>query len=224
MKKIAIIAAHPDDEAIGCGATIIKAKEQGHEIHLLYMTDGISSRNNLSEEEHYTRKLQSNLVNELIHPKTFLNLDFPDNQMDKVSLLEIIKKIEDFLLEVKADIVITHTNSELNIDHQLTHRAVMTATRPGSLTFVKKVLGFEVASSTEWSLLNNYFQPTYFIDVTDFIEKKVNFLKCYNAELRKFPHPRSIENIKCLAQLRGASICVNYAEAFVVLRELSCEF
>ena len=215
--KILIVAAHPDDEMLGCGGKILKLKNKC-DIHVIFMTDGVSSRGkNISEK----KKRRSSCIN--LFKKLDLNnpifLNFPDNQMDKIPLLKIIKKVEAILNKIKPETVITHYSECLNIDHRLTYQAVMTACRPLKESSVKKILSFEVLSSTEWAKFKNKsFDPNYYIDISKNFKNKLNALKFYKKELRKYPHSRSLVAVEALAKYRGVSSGVKYAEAFYLNR------
>ena len=215
--KILIVAAHPDDEILGCGGSISKLKDT-NDINVLFMTNGVSARrgNKIKILERKTACLK--LFKHLSLPNpTFFN--FPDNEMDKVSLLTIIKKIEKKIRDYAPDTVITHYSHCLNIDHRLTFEAVITACRPVNKLSVKKILSFEIPSSTDWALFKGKnFQPNYFIDISNHINKKLSFIKFYEDELRKYPHSRSSYLIKSLASVRGASCGVRYAEGFYLNR------
>lgn len=219
MKKIAIIAAHPDDEALGCGGTIIKHKKNGDEIHILFMTDGISARKNPSKIERDERIKGINKAKDFLKPASIDYLNFPDNKLDSVPLLEITQSIENFLSKIKADKLYTHFSNDLNVDHQITCKACITATRPGSITFVKEIYSFEVPSSTEWKI-GTPFNPQCFIDISSEIHDKEKLLECYASEMRDRPHPRSIKNAIALNQIRGSQVCLSFAEAFEILRKV----
>lgn len=223
MKKIAVISAHPDDEAFGCAGTILKHKFLGDKIDFLWLTNGIDSRKNISVEDKETRNKEFKSAVEFISPRYYETKKFPDNMLDEVAFLDIVQEIESFLLVSKPDIIYTHFYNDLNIDHKITSRAVMTASRPGSPTFVKEIYAFEVPSSTEWNYTKEQFSPDTYIDVTNFIDRKTKYLKCYSGELRKHPHPRSVENILALSQVRGATVNVEYAESFMTLRRVVLE-
>lgn len=139
-------------------------------------------------------------------------------------LLDIIKKIESVIARIKPDIIYTHHMGDLNIDHRLTTQAVLTACRPQPGFCVKKILSFEVLSSTEWQIKDSSycFYPTEYTDIFEFIEKKVEILqKAYGDELRQFPHPRSVQGVRILAQYRGIEVGYKSAEAFQIIRFLS---
>ena len=142
--------------------------------------------------------------------------------MDSIDLLDIIKSIEEFITKFKPDILVTHHINDLNIDHQILHQAVLTASRPQPSFCVKKVLSFEVPSSTEWqSSAIKAFQPNYFEDISNTLINKIEALKIYNSEMRDWPHSRSIEAVKHLAAWRGSNIGCEAAEAFVLHREIN---
>lgn len=220
-KKILVVAAHPDDEAIGCGGTIAKHLSQKDEVHLVFLADGVTSRiekkNDLKNRNHMSQKFNRLMG---IKEKNVVYFNFSDNSLDKYPILQIIKKLENIILRVKPQIIYTHHHGDLNVDHAVAHKAVMTACRPILKENVKKILSFEIPSSTDYNTQNNYliFQPNYYVNISKFIEKKISGLKCYKKEMRTPPHSRSINNIKNLASVRGNTIGVNYAEAFYVNR------
>ena len=147
------------------------------------------------------------------------NLDFPDNRMDRVALLDVTQAIEKKINELQPDIIYTHHIGDLNIDHQITHKAVMTACRPQPDFCVKEIYSFEVLSSTEWQTPGlSPFEPNVYVDITDFIETKKQVLMAYIDEMRLPPHSRSIENALRLNKYRGNVIGKQYAEAFVLTR------
>jgi len=147
---------------------------------------------------------------------------FPDNRLDSVDLLDLIKLVEAEVDAVKPAIVYTHHGSDLNIDHSLVSRAVQTACRPLPGCGVQALYGFETLSSTEWAPpeLGDAFRPNRFVDISGSLGKKLRALEAYASEMRAFPHARSLEAVQALATLRGASTGVTAAEAFQVVREL----
>lgn len=217
-KKILIVAAHPDDEVLGCGGTLIKLKKN-NKIKILFMTDGVSSRGKRIKEIIQRKKNCLDLMKYLKLPKP-LFFNFPDNQMDKVPLLKIVKKIEKILKSFKPEIIFTHYYNCLNVDHQITFKALNTAARPVGKQSIKKILCFEIPSSSEWILGNKSFKPNYYINITGQIEDKIKSLKFYENEIRKFPHSRSIEGVRSIAKFRGLSCGLKYAEGFLLVRNI----
>ena len=215
--KILIIAAHPDDEILGCGGTISKLKDNNF-IEVLFMTNGVSSRGKDKKQILRRKKACLKLFKYLSLPAPTI-FNFPDNEMDKVPLLKIVKKIENKIKSFKPDTIITHFSNCLNIDHRITFEAVTTACRPINRLSVKKILSFEIPSSTDWALFKGKnFQPNYFVDISKNLNAKINCIKFYKEELRKYPHSRSITAIKALASVRGVSCGVKYAEGYYLNR------
>ena len=219
-KKILVVAAHPDDEVLGCGGTMARHASNGDKVHVLFMSAGVGSRENVKNDEINERRICAKQASKILGSQSPQFLNFPDNRMDSISLLDVVKSIELVIQEIGPDVVYTHHIGDLNIDHQITHKAVLTACRPQPESSVKEIYSFEVLSSTEWST-NNPFIPNYFVDISDTLELKVSAIKAYNSELRTFPHARSIESIKALAKYRGASMGIRAAEAFKVERLIS---
>lgn len=219
-KIILVVAAHTDDEAMGCGGTIARHVSEGDKVHLLFMTDGVSSRDNQSNEAS-ERLSAAQLSAKIMGVSSFTNLQFPDNSMDSVPLLEIVRQVETKIVELKPEIIYTHHVGDLNIDHQITHKAVVTACRPQPNFSVKTIYSFEVISSTEWqspSLLP--FMPNIFYDISDYLDIKMQAVEAYIDEMRQIPHSRSLEHIRLLAKHRGYCVGVNAAEAFMLVREI----
>jgi len=221
-KKVLVIAAHPDDEVIGCGGTIANHVYVGDEVHVLFMTDGVSSRkNNTIKIEADFRKESAINASQILGVKSVEILSFPDNSMDAIPRLDIVKKMEDVLDKIKPSVVYTHHQGDLNIDHSITCQSVLTACRPYPSQVVKEIYSFEIVSSTEWAspLAGNTFTPNRFVDISKTIDIKISALRAYDQEMHDFPHSRSIENIEHLAKWRGASIGVLSAECFSIIRQ-----
>ena len=215
--KILIVAAHPDDEILGCGGTMIKLKNTS-DINVVFMTDGISARGVNDIKKKLRRKKCDDLFKYLKLKKPIF-FDFPDNKMDEVPLLKIVKKLETLIQKIKPKTIFTHYSDCLNIDHKITSQAVMTACRPLKDNSVKKILSFEILSSTEWAKFKNKgFEPNYFVDISGQFKKKIIAMKFYQKELRKYPHSRSLKAIESLARFRGVSSGVDFAEGFYLNR------
>lgn len=222
INSILVVAAHPDDEALGCAGTIAKHIAEGDTVSIIFMTNGVSSRNDSDENNKKERSSAMEKAMLTLGVNHFQYFDFPDNKMDSAPLLKIVKVIEAVIEQYKPSVIYSHFAHDLNIDHQLTHQAVMTACRPIKGSSVKKILSFEVLSSTEWqSTAHPNFKAQYIVDITQYWQKKKLVLDCYHEELRDFPHSRSIRCIEALATLRGASHGFEKAEAFQVERILN---
>ncbi|WP_448546861.1 PIG-L deacetylase family protein [Thalassotalea fusca] len=222
-ESVLVVSAHSDDEALGCAGTIAKHIANGDDVHVVFMTNGVSSRDtqHLHQIEAVTRKSAAQSALEVLGVKHFTQLDFPDNQMDSIPLLNVAQAIEKVIANVSPSMVYTHFLNDLNVDHQITHKAVMTACRPQTWSSVNKVLSFEVLSSTEWNSPSlSAFRPQYIVNITNFWDLKCKALQQYSEEMRAFPHSRSFECVQALATLRGASNGFEKAEGFFVERIL----
>lgn len=221
MTIVLIVVAHADDEVLGCGGTIAKHVAAGDQVSVVIMTDGVLSRILSGKSDQDERENATFNAMKILGVGNFYQLMFPDNQMDSVSLLSITQALENIISDIAPAVVYTHFAHDLNIDHRLTLKAVMIACRPQITSSVKKILSFEVLSSTEWNSSSSFtFIPQYVVNISSFWEKKLAALKCYDLEMRDYPHSRSYECVEALAVLRGASNGFNKAEAFFVERIL----
>ena len=221
-KKILIIAAHPDDEILGCGGTAARMAKEGHEIYTAILGEGITSRDDTRQREKRETEItqlkkQIHEANNIIGVKQVFVYDFPDNRFDSVPLLDIVKKVEEVKEKIKPDILFTHYEKDLNIDHRMTYRAVLTAARPMAGETIKEIYSFEVLSSTEWQFPLT-FSPDCFFDISETIDTKVEAMEKYKSELKEYPHPRSIKGIRLNAEHWGMKTGVPFAEAFKLVR------
>ncbi len=226
MKQVLVLVAHPDDEILGCGATMAKHVSEGDSVCVHILAEGVTSRD--QNRDHFSRgKELLNLKSSAVNANKILGVDFvffhelPDNRMDGVELLDVVKVVEKIIEETNPDIIYTHYVNDLNVDHQVVSKAVVTATRP--LPGIKKpmVLFFEIPSSTEWQtpVLGQFF-PNWFVNAFNTLELKIKALKKYDSELRKWPHPRSLEYVEYLARIRGASVGLEAAESFMLSKNV----
>jgi len=210
-KNILVLAAHPDDEVLGCGATISRLSSEGNNVELITFTDGASSRNQsdnrISEVEKSAKILGIN---------NFYTGEFPDNAMDSVSLLSLCKFIEE-KIAFTPDIIFTHHHGCLNVDHKMVYNATMTVFRPQRGRKID-IYSYYVPSSTDYNPLSNFMGNIYF-EVSDFVEKKMACLETvYEDEMRDYPHTRSYENLRNLMKVWGSEVGVRYAEKFQLIR------
>jgi len=219
-KRVLVIAAHADDEAFGCSGTMLRHVAEGDEVHEIFMTNGVGARNE-GDSKIAERLSMASKAAEVIGVTSVESHDFPDNRMDSVPLLEIVQSLETRISSIKPDVIYTHHHCDLNIDHRVTHEAVMTACRPVPDSHVREIFAFEVLSSTEWHISGfESFDPNMFVDISAVMESKMKVLDIYGEELRQPPHSRSMENLVRLNALRGNSVGLDYAEAFKILRYL----
>lgn len=223
-KKILIVAAHPDDEVLGCFGTVSRLIKEGYEAYTLILGEGKTSRDDkrsVDNKKNEIEILNSEIkkANDTIGIKKCFVYDFPDNRFDNVDLLDIVKVVSKVKEEIKPDIIFTHYENDLNIDHQITYKAVIIATRPMQNESVKEIYSFEVLSSTEWSYPLT-FSPDTFFDIGDTLDLKICAMKEYKSELCIYPHPRSIEGIELNAKYNGMRVGKKYVEAFKSVRVL----
>jgi LmbE family N-acetylglucosaminyl deacetylase len=225
MNRILIVAAHPDDEVLGCGGTISRFIDEGNiEVATLILGEGITSRDKNRDRESRKDEIESlkkNIIdaNKVLGVKKVFSFDFPDNRFDTVALIDIIKVIEEVKQSFVPDAIFTHFANDMNIDHVITNRAVLTVTRPMSDEPVKEIYAFEVLSSTEWNF-PLLFSPDMFVDIGHNLKKKQEAMRVYKNELREFPHPRSIEGIELNAKTWGMRLGFMYCEAFQTIRRI----
>ncbi len=225
-EKILVIVAHADDEAIGCGGTLIRHNDNGDEIRIIYMTDGVSARaEGASTEVNIAGQNRLSAQQQACHQlnvSKYYNFDFPDNRMDQISLIDITQVIEPIITEFQPSVIYTHHGGDLNVDHRIVHQAVLTACRPQPNSWVKKILSFEVNSSTEWAStsMSSAFLPNYFVEISEYQQEKQQLLEKYQEEMKPYPHTRSIEAINYLNKVRGSSVGVESAEAFMLIRAI----
>lgn len=218
-----IIAAHPDDEVLGVGATAARHANNGDKVHVLIVSEGETSRARAKSKNVAVLRNAAIASAKVLGAEKPIFLGLPDNRLDSIDFLNIVQKIEERVLLIQPEIVYTHHGGDLNLDHQIVHRAVMTAFRPIPGSSVRKLFSFETLSSTEWSSLSigPSFNPTHFVNITQTLDVKLAALNCYEMELRDYPHPRSIDAIKSLAKVRGSHVGVPAAEAFEVILDIT---
>jgi len=221
-----VIAAHPDDEVLGCGGTIARLVAEEQNVYIAILGEGVTSRYAESEEagagELEALHASSHQVATLLGVKDLFMFNFPDNRFDTIPLLNVVKAIEGVIEQVKPYAIYTQHGGDLNIDHVTVYRATLAATRPMSDCPVKQVYAYEVASSTEWSFAQfaPAFQPNVFVDISATLDIKIKAMQMYESESRPFPHPRSPEALKAIAKRWGSVAGLQAAEAFSLVREV----
>lgn len=224
-----IVVAHPDDELLGLGASMHRLiREYGVLTHVVILGEGITSRADVRDTEKWKRELEQHrkniqLAQKAIGYHTVSIHDFPDNRFDTVALLDIIKVIEREKKIFEPNIIFTHHGGDVNIDHQRTFEAVVTACRPMAEEKVKTIITFETPSGTEWRASTDprHFIPNLFISVSkENVEAKVKGMESYEFEKRDYPHPRSPEALSIQAKRWGVAIGKTYAEAFCIVRTI----
>lgn len=229
MQTVFVIAAHPDDEILGCGATMARHARAGDVVEILIVAEGATSRASSRDATADAAKLEhlreaGREAARLVGARAIHFAGLPDQRLDSIDLLDVVKMVEAHGARVRPDVVYTHHGGDLNLDHRITHQAVLTAFRPlPGATGPRAIHFFEVPSSTEWNASPSAeaFRPNHFVDVTATLDAKLRALDAYASEMRPWPHPRSREGIEALARWRGCSVGVAAAEAFATGRTLS---
>lgn len=224
---VGVIAAHPDDEVLGCGGTMARMASEGRAVHILLMADGETSRVSDAGEAIDRGRLAARIAAaesacEILGCSSVDVLGMPDNRLDGLELLDLVRHIETFVERYQPLTLLTHHAGDVNIDHRVVQDAVITACRPQNDHPVKELLFFEVPSSTEWRPPGSAeaFNPNWFVDISTTLAVKLEALQTYDSELRAFPHPRSLQAVGALAQWRGATVGVAAAEAFALGRKV----
>jgi len=222
--NVLVIAAHPDDELLGCGGTAARLAKEGHSVYMSILGEGITSRGTNREEADpgAVKELKgcSQRVADLLGVKELSLHGLPDNRFDSLHLLDVIKIVEGLIDRWKPSAIYTHHGGDLNVDHQVVSRAVLTATRPVEGHAVRELYMFEVASSTEWAFQQfaPAFRPNVFVDIEDTLALKIEGMRLYESEAREFPHPRSSTALTAIAQRWGSVVGKKAAEAFEAVR------
>lgn len=225
--SVLVVAAHPDDEVLGCGGTIAKHSQQGDIVHVHILAEGATSRSQKRDRGAWQADLSilseaADQAGKILGAQSVTLHAFPDNRMDGCELLDVVKVIEHAIAQHQPQMIYTHHSGDVNIDHRRIHEAVVTACRPTPGYPVKTLLFFEVASSTEWHVPGSAlpFMPNWFVDISETLSLKLQALETYQSELRSWPHPRSLQAVEALALWRGASVGVAAAEAFILGRKI----
>ena len=233
MADILIVCAHPDDEVLGCGGVIARSvRVDNQDVYIAYLSYGVMARRPdeiMDDFEKEKIKDRSRVAMSVLMGESKSDVkkllrfkDFPDNQFDTVPFINIVRSIEEIIDELKPTCIFTHSQKDLNNDHVLTHRAVLTATRPMKDKHrVSAIYTFPIPSSTEWAFSSfGSFSPNVFFDIAIFMELKIRALECYDTEVREFPHPRSLEFIEVMGRYMGSVVGMESAEGFEIVRYL----
>ena len=222
--NVLVVAAHPDDELLGCGGTAARLAREGHSLYMAILGEGITSRGAKREEadalDLKRLKACSQRVSDLLGVKELSLHELPDNRFDSLPLLDVIKIVEGLIERWRPTSIYTHHGGDLNLDHQIVSRAVLTATRPVKDHPVRELYMFEIASSTEWAFqqLSPVFKPNVFVDIEETLPLKLEGMRLYESEARTFPHPRSPEALAAIARRWGSVVGRSAAEAFEAVR------
>jgi LmbE family N-acetylglucosaminyl deacetylase len=219
MKKVIVISAHPDDETLGVGGTLLRHKENGDQIHWLIVTN-IFESHGFSKERVISRQLEISKVSDMFSFDKVVKLDYPTMKLDSTILFDLVNKISSVFLDIQPEIIYVLNRSDAHSDHRVIFDAVMSCTKSFRYPFIKQVLMYECISETEFApiLPEKVFQPNYFVDISMYLKRKLEIMNIFESEIGEHPFPRSLKNIEALATFRGASVGVEYAEAFQLIK------
>lgn len=218
--NVLVIATHPDDEVLGCGGAMARHTAEGDKLHVLVMTRGISDLFSTEQIEETRRELKA--AHQILGVMSVRFLDFPAPKLDTVPEYQLADAICDVLRSLDVDLLYIPHRGDIHVDHGSVFRAAMVAARPKNRTLVRRILAYETLSETDWAppFADAAFLPSVFIDIGDYIKKKLDAMACYKSQLKSFPHPRSLDTIKALARYRGGSVGLSAAEGFMLIREI----
>ena len=221
---ILVVAAHPDDEVLGCGGSIHKWAEAGAEVHALILAEGLTSRamqrSDIPQSQIADLHEDAKRAAEIIGYRSISFESFPDNRMDSVDLLDVIHVLSQHIERVRPNVILTHHFGDLNVDHRICFQAVITACRPLQDCPVETILSYETPSATEWNFpyTKNVFSPNVFVDISEHMETKLAAMACYQSEIREAPHPRAPESLRAISERWGSVAGCRCAEAFELIR------
>jgi LmbE family N-acetylglucosaminyl deacetylase len=220
MKRILLVAAHPDDEVLGGGGMTLIETSRGNSCHILILTDGITGRYDEKTAAVHRESIQA--ANKILGTEDVILERFPNQAMDTVPVTHIAQCIEAHMERIRPTVVYTHNGGDLNRDHQIAYEATIIACRPYPGQEVREVYTYYVPSSTDWHLTEGKgpFIPNVFVNIKDFIDRKTHALQAYKTECRPYPHPRSPESLRVHANYWGLIVGLEYAEPFRLIRSI----
>lgn len=219
-ERILVIAPHPDDETFGCAGTLLKLKEEKKEVFWLIIT-GISEQGGFTKEAVSIRQQQLKAISEFYAFGDTLKLDYPTAMLDTVGRKKLIETMAAAIDRVRPDTIFLPWTGDVHSDHRITAQACISCAKTFRRPFIRKMLVYEVVSETEFALASfSGFVPNSFSDITSYIDKKIKAMRMYQDELAAPPFPRSVENVRALALFRGSQAGCEYAEGFMLIKDL----
>ena len=221
MKNVIVVTVHPDDETLGCGGTILKHKKTGDKIHWLIITH-LDEAAGYKREDFEKRDSEIKSVSANYQFDSVVRYNYPTTKLDKITSGELIGKISGTFKEIRPSTIYLQHYGDAHSDHRITFEAVYACTKSFRYPFVKEIYTMEILSETEFSapIESNAFKPNHFINISEFMEKKIEIMNLYKSEIGEHPFPRSERNIRALGTFRGAQCNAEYAEAFVCLKSI----
>jgi LmbE family N-acetylglucosaminyl deacetylase len=215
MEKILVVAPHPDDETLGAGGYILKQKKAGNEVYILNMTN-MKKEYGYKEERITKRNTEIEKMVERFNLDGFYNLNLCPTGLDSYLEVEVIKKIAEVINKIKPTTMILPYQHDVHSDHRITFNLCYSCTKSFRFPFIKKIMMMEILSETEFSV--KLFKPNYFVDITEFLDEKIEIVSIFKSEMSQHPFPRSVGTIRANAMVRGSMAGVEYAEAFILLK------
>lgn len=218
-KRVLVVAPHPDDETLGCAGTLLAMKDKGYDVYWLIVTS-MTNGKKFSKARIAKREHEINSVNKMFGFKEYINMHFPTAEMDQVSDGYLIERLSEVYKDVKPNIIFIPNGTDVHTDHQIIFRACISCSKWFRYKFIEKVLVYETVSETNFNIAQNVlpFRPNIYVDIEEYLDKKVEIMKIYESELKAFPFPRSEKAIRSLAYIRGSESGFHAAEAFELLR------
>lgn len=221
MSRVLVLAVHPDDETLGCGGALLKHKANRDKIYWLIATS-VKEEDGFSKAKVLEREREIKIVNDKYGFSAVEKLDISTMKVDRLPKKELITMFSKCFYKIKPEIIYLPFMKDLHSDHRLIFEAAYSCTKMFRYPFMKRILMMEIISETEFvpGVKDSVFTPNFFVDISDFLNKKLEIMKIYKSELGKHPFPRNIKNIKALATFRGAMAGCDYAESFMILKEI----
>ncbi|MCK0743674.1 PIG-L deacetylase family protein [Chromohalobacter nigrandesensis] len=218
-KRILVIGAHPDDEVLGCGGLLAANADAGGESHVLIVSEGNAAQYGQNEEASKLRHSQLVGAGESLGVSQIFHWDYPDMRLDEVPHIELNSHLQNLISGGGYEFVFTHHPYDVNLDHKVVFQSVLVAVRPTPSCCVKGLFTYHVNSSTEWGMAchTDRFIPNAFLDISNWLDRKLNALSVYKDEIREYPHPRSIKAVRDRARVFGSEVGYEAAEAFGVI-------
>ena len=222
MNKVLVIAVHPDDETLGCGGTLLKHKAHGDEIYWLVLTGPRKGDHRAFSDEFIAKRdALVDRVSEAYGFKDTIKLNLPTQMLHSLDLKDIIIRISDVFKKLEPEIIYMMYNNDVHSDHRVAFDAAYSCTKSFRYPFIKQILMIEALSETDFALATQaaFFVPNVYVDISPYIDNKLEIMSMFEGELMEEPYPRSLSSIKALARVRGSRAGVMYAEAFQLLYE-----
>lgn len=219
--KVLVICPHPDDETLGAGGMILKLREKNNSIYWLIITE-MNEKLGFPKEKILSRQREIKKVTKMYGFGDVFKLKLPTTRLDTIPMADLVSKISDCIRKIRPEVIFMNNKSDIHTDHKITFQAVVSATKSFKANFIKRMLMYETISETDIAppLIENTFLPNVFVNISDYIEEKLEIMSIYKSEIMKYPLSRSLDSIKALARFRGSQIGVEYAEAFMLMREI----